>query len=147
MIMSKKFPKAAEKVMNERFHKDALICLATVDETGKPWARGVNAYYEDHAFYIITDARSQKMKQIQENDLVAVSGDWFSGHGIAENLGHVLLEEHQELMGKLREAMSCWYEHGHVDEQDPNTVILCIWMMDGILYADGKRYEIDFRIF
>ena len=32
--MSKQFPEAAEKIMNERFHKDSIICLATVDETG-----------------------------------------------------------------------------------------------------------------
>lgn len=145
--MSKQFPEAAEKIMNERFHKDSLICLATVDETGTPWARGVNAYYEDRAFYIITDARSLKMQHIKVNNVVAISGEWFSGHGIAENLGHVLLEEHQELMVKLREAMASWYDNGHVNEQDPNTIILCIWMRDGILYSDGTRYEIDFRIF
>lgn len=143
--MSEKFQKEAERVMNERFHKDALICLATVDESGKPWARGVNAYYEDRAFYIITDARSQKLQHIKENPVVAISGEWFSGHGIAENLGHVLQEEHQELMKKLREAMASWYDHGHVDEQDPNTIILCIRMSDGILYSNGTRYEIDFR--
>ena len=41
-------PQAAA-VMNQRFGKDSLIALATVEE-GKPFVRAVDAYYEDGSF-------------------------------------------------------------------------------------------------
>ena len=42
----------AEKIMIERFGKDTVIALATVED-GVPYVRSVNAYYENGAFYII----------------------------------------------------------------------------------------------
>lgn len=42
-----------EKIMIERFGKDTVIALATVED-GVPYVRSVNAYYENGAFYIIT---------------------------------------------------------------------------------------------
>lgn len=49
----KKLKEEAEKIMQERFGKDTIIALATVDD-GIPYVRYVNAYYENGAFYIIT---------------------------------------------------------------------------------------------
>ena len=46
----KKFDQKAEKIMIERFGKDTVIALATV-ENGIPHVRNVNAYYEDGSFY------------------------------------------------------------------------------------------------
>ncbi len=62
-----------EQIMVERFGKDALIALATI-ENGVPYVRHVNAYYENGAFYIITYALSNKMKQIAKNPAVAIAG-------------------------------------------------------------------------
>ena len=76
----------AEKIMNERFQKDTIIALATVED-GVPYARNVNAYYENGAFYVITYGLSNKMKQIEKNPLVAISGDWFTAHGEGMDLG------------------------------------------------------------
>ena len=64
----------AEKIMMERFGKDAVLALATADN-GVPYVRSVNAYYEDGAFYVITHALSNKMKQIKHNPAVAIAGD------------------------------------------------------------------------
>ena len=52
-----------EKIMNERFGKDNVISLATA-ENNIPCVRSVNAYYENGAFYVITYALSEKMKQL-----------------------------------------------------------------------------------
>jgi len=141
--MTEKFPQIAREIMNERFGCDRLISVATVDGT-MPWVRTVNAYYEDGSFYVITYALSNKMKQIAANPNVAVSGDWFTAHGVGKNLGHMLKPEHRELAEKLRTAFSAWYNNGHTNETDPNTCILQICLTDGILFADGVRYEIDF---
>ena len=48
----KKLSEDTEKIMSERFGKDTIIALATV-ENEVPFVRYVNAYYENGAFYII----------------------------------------------------------------------------------------------
>lgn len=141
--MYRKFPQEAQEIMNERFGHDNLIALATVED-GEPWVRAVNAYYEDGAFYIVTNARSNKMRQIQKGSGIAICGDWFTAHGTGENLGHVLEEKNAVLMEKLRTVFAQWYSNGHINEQDPGTCILCVHLRDGVLFSHGKRYAIDF---
>lgn len=141
--MSEKFPLKAQEIMNERFNHDTLIALATIDED-KPSVRAVNSYYENGSFYVITYARSKKMKQIQKNSTVAICGDWFTAHGIGENLGHILDRKNEDIANKLRKAFSEWYNNGHTNENDPNTCILRIRLTDGVLLSHGTRYDIDF---
>lgn len=141
--MSEKFPLKAQEIMNERFNHDTLIALATIDED-KPCVRAVNSYYENGSFYVITYARSKKMKQIQKNSTVAICGDWFTAHGIGENLGHILDKKNDEIASKLRVAFAEWYNNGHTNENDPNTCILLIRLTDGVLFSHGTRYDIDF---
>jgi len=141
--MFEKFPMEARLIMDERFSCDSLIALATIDGNA-PAVRAVNSYYEDGSFYVVTYALSAKMTQIADNPTVAVCGEWFTGHGIGENMGHILAPEHADLADKLRTVFAEWYDNGHVDEADPNTCILRIRMTDGVLMSHGTRYEIDF---
>lgn len=131
-------------IIQERFGKDSLIALATVDGD-IPAVRTVNTVYIDGAFYVVTYALSGKMKQIAKNPTVAICGDWFTAHGVGENLGHVLLEENQNIMEKLRTAFSAWYNNGHTNEADPNTCLLKIRLTDGVLFLHGTRYDIEFE--
>ena len=131
-------------IIQERFGKDSLIALATVDGD-IPAVRTVNTVYIDGAFYVVTYALSGKMKQIAKNSIVAICGDWFTAHGVGENLGHVLLEENQNIMEKLRTAFSAWYNNGHTNEADPNTCLLKIRLTDGVLFSHGTRYDIEFE--
>ena len=131
-------------IIQERFGKDSLIALATVDGD-IPAVRTVNSVYIDGAFYVVTYALSGKMKQIAKNPTVAICGDWFTAHGVGENLGHVLLEENQIIMEKLRTAFSAWYNNGHTNEADPNTCLLKIRLTDGVLFSHGTRYDIEFE--
>ncbi len=131
-------------IMQERFGKDSLIALATVDGD-IPAVRTVNTVYIDGAFYVVTYALSGKMKQIAKKSTVAICGDWFTAHGVGENLGHVLLEENQGIMEKLRAAFSAWYNNGHTNEADPNTCLLKIRLTDGVLFSRGTRYDIEFE--
>ena len=131
-------------IMQERFGKDSLIALATVDGD-IPAVRTVNTVYIDGAFYVVTYALSGKMKQIAKIPTVAICGDWFTAHGVGENLGHVLLEENQIIMEKLRTAFSAWYNNGHTNEADPNTCLLKIRLTDGVLFSHGTRYDIEFE--
>jgi len=131
---------AANKIMNERFGKDNPIAIATVD--GKRLSvRTVDGYYEDGAFYVVTYTLSNKMKQIKANPEVAVCGlEWFSGHGIGENLGWVRDESNAAIMAKLRAAFASWYSGGHVNEEDKNTCLLRIRLIDGIIIDHEKKY-------
>ena len=119
------------------------MALATMDN-GIPSVRTVDAVYIDGAFYVVTYALSGKMRQIAKNPVVAVCGEWFTAHGIGENLGHVLREENQSIMERLRTAFAAWYGNGHTNEADPNTCLLKIRLTDAVLFANGARYDIVF---
>ena len=136
-------PIEALSILNERFGCDSLIALGTVEGT-TPYVRAVNSYYENGAFYVVTHALSNKMKQIAVNPNVAICGEWFTGHGIGENLGHVLHPKNADMMDKLRVVFDKWYDNGHVDESDKNTVLLRIRLTDGVLLSHGTRYDIRF---
>lgn len=141
--MNSSIPPKAREVMCQRFGRDCLIALATMDGD-RPSVRTVNAYYEDGAFYVITYALSGKMQQLGANPQAAVSGDWFTAHGVGENLGHVLSPGNLPIMEKLRRAFASWYGNGHVNEADEHTCLLRIRLTDGVLFDHGTRYDIDF---
>ena len=138
--MNDKFTLKVQEIMDERFGCDTLLSVATVWE-GRPFVRVVNAFYENGAFYVITNAKSDKMKHIGKNSEVAVCGERFSGHGTGEDLGHLCKEENEDIAGKLRAVFNEWYDNGHVDEDDPDTCILKISLTDGVLFSHGERYD------
>ena len=142
--MSKTELTKALEVMSERFGHDTLISLATIDGN-IPAVRIVNSYYENGAFYTITYALSNKIKQIEVNSTVAICGEWFTAHGVGENMGYVCDERNKEIAMKLRKVFSAWYSNGHSDESDPNTIILRIKLTDAVLLSNGTRYDIDFK--
>jgi general stress protein 26 len=133
----------ALSLMTQRFDHDTVLSVATLD-ANRPSVRMVNAYYEDGAFYVVTYALSGKMKQIKENPAVGVCGEWFTAHGIGENLGYVLAPQNAKMMAKLRAVFAEWYDNGHTNESDPNTILLRIRLTDGILFHQGERFEIVF---
>ncbi len=69
------------ELMNTRFGHDNLLALATMDGD-TPQVRTVNGCYLDGSFYIITNAHSGKIAQLEENSKAALAGDWFTAHGM-----------------------------------------------------------------
>lgn len=135
--------KEAEAVLLERFGKDSIIGLATtVDNV--PYVRNVDAYYENGAFYVLTYGLSNKMKQIEMNPTVAISGFWFTAHGKGVNLGYFGKEENKEIASKMREVFSEWIDNGHNNFDDVNTCILRIDLNEGVMLTPDRCYEIDF---
>lgn len=130
----------AEKIMTERFGEDNVIALATA-ENNVPYVRSVNAYYENGAFYIITYALSNKMKQISDNPTVAITGEWFTAHGKAVSLGFIGKPENTSIAGKLKAVFASWIDNGHTNLNDENTIILCVKLTDAVLFSHGTRYE------
>ena len=131
----------AEKILTERFGKDNVIALATAGNN-VPYVRSVNAYYENGAFYIITYALSNKMKQISDNPTVAITGEWFTAHGKAVSLGFIGKPENTSIAGKLKAVFASWIDNGHTNLNDENTIILCVKLTDAVLFSHGTRYEL-----
>ena len=138
-----KWTQEAETILQERFGKDSVIALATMED-GKPWVRNVNAFYEDGAFYVITYGLSNKMRQLAKNPEAAIAGDWFTAQGSGVDMGYFGREENREMAQKLRQAFAAWIDNGHNDFQDVNTRILRIALRQGCLLSHGKRYDIAF---
>lgn len=136
----KNLSEKAEKIMTERFGKDTIIALATV-ENEVPYVRYVNAYYENGAFYIITHALSNKMKHIENNPTIAISGEWFTAHGKGINLGYFGRKENHKIAEKLKNVFSEWIDNGHNNFDDENTIILCVKLTNRLLLSHGTRYE------
>lgn len=136
----KKLSEEAEKIMTERFGKDVVIALATV-ENEVPYVRYVNAYYENGTFYMITHALSNKMKHIENNPAVAIAGEWFTAHGRGVNLGYFGKEDNHVIAGKLKKVFVEWIDNGHNNFDDENTVILCVELTSGLLLSHGTRHE------
>ncbi len=129
-----------EKILLERFGKDSILALATtVGEM--PHVRNVDAYYDNGAFYVLTYALSGKMKQIEQNPVVALAGEWFTGHGKGVNLGYFGKPENADIAKKMREVFANWIDNGHNNFEDENTCILKIELTDSVLFFQGKRYE------
>ena len=136
----RKLGSEAEKILIERFGKDTVIALATVEHE-VPYVRNVNAYYEDGSFYIITYALTNKIKQIEKNPNVAIAGEWFTAHGRGKNLGYFGKEENRIIAEKLKIVFAEWIDNGHNNFDDENTIILCVELTDGLLLSHGTRYE------
>ena len=133
-----------EKIMLERFGKDCLIALATVDN-GVPYVRTVDGFYENGAFYVLTHALSNKMKQIEKNPVVAISGEWFTAHGVGKNLGWFCKKGNEKTAQKMRKVFAQWIDNGHNNFDDENTCILCVELTDGVLFSNGSRYDFNFK--
>lgn len=130
----------AAKIMMERFGKDTVLALSTVNNH-MPYVRYVNAYYENSAFYIITYALSNKMKHMEQNPIVAIAGEWFTAHGKGVNLGYFGKEENAEIANKLKKAFAEWIDNGHNNFDDENTIILRVELTDGLLFSHGTKFE------
>lgn len=137
----KKWSQEAERIMVERFGKDTVIALATA-EGGRPYVRYVNAYYENGAFYVITHALSNKIRQISGNPVVAIADDWFTAHGEGVNLDYIGKEENCAMADTLKRIFASWIDNGHTDFDDTNTILLRIDLTDGLLLSHGTRYEL-----
>ena len=138
-----KLTKETDAILLERFGKDSIIALATAIDN-VPYVRNVDAFYENGAFFVLTHGLSNKMKQIEENPAVALSGEWFTAQGKGVHLGYFGKADNARIAEKMRDVFSAWIDNGHNDFDDINTCILRIELTSGILFSNGKRYEIDF---
>ena len=145
---------AGMKILEEKFGggKDNVLALATIAQEPnangmpRPVVRDVDAYYEDGVFYCAVNAKTNKMRQIEQNPEVAIAVcfGWFTANGIAENLGWVLDPKNAGLREKIRKAFE-WYDDV-TNEKDENSIFLAIRLTRGTIILDhhAKYYHMDF---
>ena len=112
-----KLTKEIDAILLERFGKDSIIALATAIDN-VPYVRNVDAFYENGAFYVLTHGLSGKMKQIEENPAVALSGEWFTAQGKGVQLGYFGKADNARIAEKMRDVFSAWIDNGHNDFDD-----------------------------
>jgi uncharacterized pyridoxamine 5'-phosphate oxidase family protein len=134
--------------------KEEVISLATIslspnaEDNPRPAVRMVCAYYENGIFYVSTDARKNKILQIEKNNEVSVCGlGWYTFQGRAENLGWVKDEKNAEIRAKFKKIFQWFDEVG--DEDNPNSIVLRITLTEGTIIDnpekyDAKQYAINF---
>lgn len=146
----------AMKLMEERCGngKEVIIALGTISLTPgtsgnpRPAVRMVCAYYDNEAFYVSTDAKKNKMLQIEKNPEVSVAGlEWFAFQGTAENLGWVKDEKNAAIRARFKSIFDWFDEVG--DEDNPTSIVLRISLTEGTIIDNERKYgeqqyEVDF---
>ncbi len=134
-----------ENIMFDRFGKDTLIALATTDGS-KMYNRIVDAYYENGKFYVTSNSKSSKVRQLEEYSEVAIASvDWFTGQAYAKNLGWILDPKNSKIRTKVKKAFEAWYDSA-VNEDDEDSCIIELTLTEGMLIKDhmATRFKIDF---
>lgn len=129
-------------VLKELFARDRQFSLATSADN-IPSVRVVDTYYKDGAFWVVTCAKSRKVREIEGNPNVALCSGLYSFTGKARNAGHPLKEEHREIRSELIRAFEPWYFQ-HNDEGDENMCYVKITLTSGFFYKGKTGYRVDF---
>ena len=130
------------EVLNELFGRDYTFVLATVQEN-QPSQRVVDTYYCDQAFWIVTYALSNKVKELRNNPNVSLCNSFQIFRGKAYYMGHPLQEENKEIREKLIQVFEPWY-FAHNNEQDQNMCYVKIELEQGFFHKDGIGYKVNF---
>jgi len=130
-------------VLRELFAKDYQFALAT-SNNNIPSVRLVDTFYDKGYFYIVTYAKSQKVKDIEKNPEVSMCNKLFRFSGTAYNIGHPLSEKNHEIREKLIRVFDPWY-FAHNNENDEHMCYVKVKIKQGFFYKDGTGYKVDFE--
>ena len=136
------FDEACE-VMKRQLGHDVVISLATC-VSDMPSVRTVNGYYRDGSIYVVTHMSTHKMREIAENNNVAICRDLFSAHGTGRSIGNPRDAVNKAVADELRRIFVAFYNR-HVDETDPQTCILRVDLRDAVVFDEHSKYTVDFR--
>lgn len=81
------------------------------------------------------------MKDIKDNPVVAIAGEWITAHGKGISLGYFGKVENGIIVEKLKKVFAKWIDNGHTDLDNDNIIILLVELTDGLLLSHGKIYE------
>ena len=131
------------KLMNELFARDYQFSLATSNDN-IPSVRFVDTFYDNNSFYIVTYAKSNKVREIENNPNVSICNKLYRFNGVAYNIGHPLKSHNSEIRKKIIAVFEPWY-FKHNDESDESMCYVKIELKNGFIYKDGLGYKVDFE--
>ncbi|MDO5521239.1 MAG: pyridoxamine 5'-phosphate oxidase family protein [bacterium] len=129
-------------VLKELFQRDCQFVLSTCKDQ-MPSSRCVDTYYTNGSFWIVTYAKSQKVREIMANPNVALCSNLFRFSGKAYNCGHPLKTENSAIRSELIKAFEPWY-FKHNDEGDEAMCYVKVEVEHGFFFKDGTGYDVDF---
>lgn len=132
----------AMAVMEELFSKDCTFALATSNDT-RPSVRMIDTYYENGSFYVVTYAGSDKVKDLEVNNKVALCSEGYRFEGSAFVIGHPLAPENSRIRETLIQIFEPWY-FKHNNEKDEAMCYVKIDLESGFFYKDGTGYKVDY---
>lgn len=129
-------------VIKELFGKDVTFSLAT-SRDDIPAIRVVDVFYDDGAFWIVTNKKSNKAMEIENNPNCTLCDRLYRFTGKAYIAGHPCEEKNKQIRGKLIKAFEPWY-FAHNNEDDENMCYIRVDLQEGFFYKDGTGYSINF---
>lgn len=116
-------------ILEERYSEDTILLIATAKDN-IPSVRSVDTFFYDGSFWIVTDTRSNYVKEIKQNGYVMISD---AGHNRfwckAIIAGHPL-EEHNKL---IREVFLIKFKHWYKEVNNEE--------LDSVCYIKAKPYK------
>jgi hypothetical protein len=135
--------KEALTLLAKQFGDNDIVYFATLDKNGDPNLRPVNAGYDADTFYLVTNARSEKVREIEKNPAVAVSSGTFRAWGEAENLGSPLDSENAGLKDALKSLCAKYKQRfGSLNE---NACVVRVSLLQAAYMHGGTEYTINFE--
>lgn len=139
----------ATTLLDKQLGDDVVVSLATC-ANNRVTVRNVDGYYKGGALYVITNAKSNKMKQIAQQPNVGLCKNFsrtrpfheglLEATGQGENIGH---PRGHTMEPELREVFRSFYGRP-VEEDDPHSCILKINLDTAVIYDGEYRFTIDF---
>ncbi len=139
--MNEMLTKAAN-ILFEEIGQDKIMALATRNGDGVA-ARTVNVYTYNGCFYFVTEADSNKYKQITQNDNVALSVDAIQITGHAAILEHPCDETNREIVHCIEEKLPQQFAR-YADKSIMRLIKIIPVYAAFILLASGGGFIIDF---
>lgn len=130
------------EVMHELFAKDVTFSLATSKDS-IPSVRVVDIFYDDGAFWIVTDKKSNKATEIENNPDVALCDRLYRFTGKAYIAGHPFEDENRQIREKLIRAFEPWY-FAHNNENSKDMCYIRVDLQTGFFYHKGIGYSVNF---
>ena len=143
---------AKEKIVNYLISHN-LLSFATVDENGNPFVRSVEYVNDRSIIYFLTDAKSNKIRHIQNNSNVAFTvdedlADWPKIQGIQMLGKAILVTDEEEKKKALDMLMSKFPQFAEMPSEGIEASIVKIEPTSGLFIDNpsgfGTRYEVNY---
>lgn len=142
-----------KQIMINYLSSHNLLSFATVDENGNPFVRSVEYANDGPRIYVLTDGKSNKIKQIKNNSNVAFTvdedlSDWSKIQGIQmQGKATIVVDEKEK--GKALEILLLKFpQFAEMSSDDVEASIVKIEPTSGVFIDNpsglGTRYEINF---